>query len=445
MTAIPDLEAVYSDVPRRAGGATLFGYAIMAAGVLSFGWWAAAAPIAGAVVAGGVFVTTGQNKAVQHFEGGIVDKIHVREGDVVTEGETLFTLSATAAKADLARLRLSRLRLGAMETRLLAEIEGRETLDYPDQILAEADDAEIRAALAEQREVFDARRNAVDADLTALSHDRVSLERRMDGMQEELNGLKLQAGMFAEEVTAKRTLFDRGLTTRPSVLALERAQAANTSRIARVKAETAETTERIAGINAATLSVRTDVVRLGVESLQNVRSRIGDIDEQMRQAEDVLDRLNIVSPVDGIVVTMNQYTSGGVIDAGQVIAEIVPLREKLVIETIVQPKDIDVVRQGQEASIRLTALNQRTTPVLSGYVDYVSADALPGSRVRQGQTGDVYLVRVALNAGEEMRVRDFTPRPGMPAEIQIRTADRTFLDYLLQPLRDSMSRAFRED
>ncbi|MFG6577606.1 HlyD family type I secretion periplasmic adaptor subunit [Sulfitobacter sp. 1A15333] len=445
MTAIPDLEAIYSDVPRRGRGATLFGYGVMLVGVLGFGLWAAAAPIAGAVVASGVFVTTGQNKAVQHFEGGIVDKIHVAEGDAVSEGETLFTLSSTAAKADLARLNLLRLRLGAMEARLLAEIEGRETLEYPDQILAASDNADIRAALAEQREVFDARRAAMEADLRSLSHDRISLERRMEGMQEELNGLELQAGMFSEEVSAKQKLFERGLTTRPAVLALERAQAANTSRSARVRAEIAEASERIASITSASQSVRTDMVRLGVESLQNVRGRIDDIDEQMRQARDVLNRLNIVSPVDGIVVTMNQYTPGGVIDAGQVIAEIVPLNEKLVIETIVQPKDIDVVRRGQQASIRLTALNQRTTPVLSGHVDYVSADVLPGNSVRQGQNGNVYLVRVALDAGEEVRARDFTPRPGMPVEIQIRTADRTFFDYLLQPLRDSMSRAFRED
>lgn len=445
MTAIPDLDAVYSDVPRAARGATLFGYAVMIVGMLTFGWWAATAPIAGAVVSGGVFVTTGQNKTVQHFEGGIIDKVHVREGDIVTEGATLFTLSATAAQANLARLRLARLRLGAMEARLIAEVEGHETLNYPDQILAASDQAEIRAALAEQREVFKARRDAVDADLIALTHDRTSLEWRIGGMQEELNTLELQADLFIEEVAAKRTLFKRGLTTRTAVLAAERAQAANISRIARVKAEAAETNQRIAGIEAEAESVKTDVVRFGLENLQDVRSQIDDIDEQMRQAQDVLERLNIVSPVEGIVVTMNHYTPGGVIDAGQVIAEIVPLHEELVIEAIVQPKDIDVVRPGQEASIRLTGLNQRVTPVLSGYVDYVSADALPGDRLRQGQIGDVYLVRVALNEGEELRARDFTPRPGMPAEVQIRTADRTFFNYLMQPLRDSMSRAFRED
>ncbi|SPJ25976.1 HlyD family type I secretion periplasmic adaptor subunit [Palleronia abyssalis] len=445
MTAMPDLEAIYANVPRRSRGATLFGYAVMVVGVLTFGWWAAAAPIAGAVVATGVFVTTGQNKAVQHFEGGIVETIHVREGDVVAAGEALFTLSATAAEANLARLELARLRLGAMEARLLAEIEGRDTLDYPEQILAASNEAEIRAALAEQREVFYARRDAVASDLTSLAHDRTSLERRLDGMLEEIEGLELQGGFFAEEVAAKRQLFERGLTPRPSVLALERAQAANTARIARAKAEAAETTERIAGIDSAVEGVRTDVVRIGVESLQEVRGRIDDIAEQMRQARDVLDRLTIVSPVGGIVVTLHHHTPGGVIDPGQVIAEIVPLEEDLVIETVVQPKDIDVVRRGQEASIRLTALNQRTTPVLSGRVAYVSADALPGNRVRQGQSGDVYLVRVSLDAEEKLRVRDFTPRPGMPAEVQIRTSDRTFLEYLLRPLQDSMSRAFRED
>jgi HlyD family secretion protein len=187
------------------------------------------------------------------------------------------------------------------------------------------------------------------------------------------------------------------------------------------------------------------VVRGAVESLQNVRGHMDDLDEQIRQARDVLDRLVVASPVDGIVVTLHHHTPGGVIEPGVAVAEIVPLDDELVIETVVQPKDIDVVHRGQEASVRLTALNQRTTPVLTGEVLYVSADALPGGAVRQGQSGDVYVARIALDPGEKLRAPGFSPKPGMPAEVQIRTADRTFLEYLLQPIRDSMARAFRED
>jgi HlyD family secretion protein len=290
-----------------------------------------------------------------------------------------------------------------------------------------------------------ARRDAVNAELARLSHDRASLEKRHDGLLEEIAGLDRQAALFAQELEAKRSLYDRGLTQLSVVLALERAAAATTTRRARAASDAAETAERIAGVGAAMESVSLGVVRGAVEGLQAVRGRMDDLSEQIRQARDVLDRLAVTSPVDGVVVALHYNTPGGVIEAGTAVAEIVPLDDELVIETVVQPKDIDVVRRGQDASVRLTALNQRTTPVLSGRVLYVSADALPGATVRQGQVGDVYVARISLDPGEALRAPDFSPKPGMPVEVQIKTANRTFLEYLMQPIRDSMSRAFRED
>lgn len=445
MTATPDLDALYAAVPRRARSATVFGYAVMVACCVGFGTWAAFAPIAGAVVAGGIFVATGQNKTVQHFEGGIIETIEVREGDVVARGAPLFTLSATAAQADLSRLELAKLRLVAAEARFLAEIEGRDSLDVPQEVRAAADLREVGDALEDQQRVFAARRDSVRSDLSRLSYDRASLERRHEGLVEEIAGLERQSTLFAEEIVAKRSLLQSGLTRLSLVLALERAETASATRLMRATAEAAETRERIAGVDVAMEGISLDVVREAVEGLQSVRGRMDDLVEQIRQSRDVLDRLAVTSPVDGIVVALYHHTPGGVIDPGVAVAEIVPLDEELVIETIVQPKDIDVVRRGQVASVRLTALNQRTTPVLTGRVLYVSADALPGGRVRQGQAGEVYVARIAIDPEEKLRAPGFSPKPGMPAEVQIKTADRTFLEYLLQPIRDSMARAFREN
>jgi HlyD family secretion protein len=121
------------------------------------------------------------------------------------------------------------------------------------------------------------------------------------------------------------------------------------------------------------------------------------------------------------------------------------LQEELIIEARVRPQDIDSVKHGQHAMVRLTALNQRVTPMVSGDVIYLSADTLADERKSQ-QVGptDIYIVRVKLNRDEAMAVPGFSPTPGMPVEVYIKTSERTFFQYVVKPVHDSMMRAFRE-
>ena len=142
---------------------------------------------------------------------------------------------------------------------------------------------------------------------------------------------------------------------------------------------------------------------------------------------------------------MRYHTPGGVIEAGSPVAEIVPLDADLVIQARVRPQDIDSVRIGQSASVRLTALNKRTTPMVEGRVTYVSADALPAELGREASGQDGFVARIRLDARSLAKVSDFAPTPGMPAEVYIKTRERSFAEYLLQPVKDSMARAFREE
>jgi HlyD family secretion protein len=160
----------------------------------------------------------------------------------------------------------------------------------------------------------------------------------------------------------------------------------------------------------------------------------------------VLDRIQITAPVKGVVVKLRYHTSGGVIEAGKNIMEILPLDAELIIEVRIRPQDIDNVKRGQTAMVRLTALSQRVTPMITGEVVYVSADALPDEKkgAAQQAPSDIYVARVKLDAREVAALQNFTPTPGMPAEVFITTTERTFFEYLTQPIRDSMARAFRE-
>jgi HlyD family secretion protein len=179
-----------------------------------------------------------------------------------------------------------------------------------------------------------------------------------------------------------------------------------------------------------------------LDELESIQAELDSVREQSRAAENILQRTTIHAPATGTVVRMNYHTPGGVIESGKGIMEILPADADLIIEAHVPRTEIDSVRAGQKAMVRLVALNQRTTPVLNGDVFYVSADALPADPASQQQ--EFYLARVHLPPSEISRVRGFSPTPGMPAEILIQTEERTFFSYLTKPIVDSMSRAFTE-
>ena len=433
----------YANVPRSARTPTLCGLAVIALTVGGFGAWSSTALIAGAIVASGSFVATGANKIVQHFEGGVIEELVVREGDVVGQGDVLVRLDETAAKAELRRLVLREARALAVETRLKAELDGETAVVFPPQLLDQSSDPDITEILERERQALAVRQSYYDTELSTLSAGIDALQQRIDGGQQQLSFVDKQLTLMGEELSDKKVLLDRGLIRRPEVLALQRAHASLQGETGRLNGEIGDARERIARIDEQKAMVRNDRVKTVIEQMHEVSAELKDVRERIRAARDVLNRIVIRAPVSGIVVKMNYHTAGGVIEGGKSILEIVPLNEELIIEARIQPKDIDAVKQRQPASVRLVALNRRITPTIPGEVIYVSADSV-GDETQVSGKRDVYLARIRLDTLNTVELADFRPTPGMPAEVYIKTADRTFLEYLVKPILDSMSRAFRE-
>ncbi len=434
----------YADVPRSTKGPTLYGIAVIAVALGGFGFWSGTAPIAGAVVANGVFVTTGQNKTVQHLEGGVIKEILVREGDTVDQAQPLILLDETTPQVELRRLVLRQARLSAMEARLEAEARDEDRFAFPADLLKTAQgDRELSEILTAQRNAFDARRNNLRSETATLRSGIDALEERIKGGRTQLDAVARQLKIIEEELETKSALLKGGMVRKPEVLALQRAQASLQGETGRLIGEIGDARERIARIHEQLLGLRNASKKAASEQLQEVQAELNDVRERMRSASRIVERGTITAPVKGVVVKMRYHTAGGVIEPGKSIMEIVPVRDSLVVEARVRPQDIDDVRMGQAAMVRLSALSQRTTPMVDGKVVYVSADALPDD-MTPGIRNDVYVVRVELDEVEAKDIKHFAPTPGMPAEVYITTAERTFLQYLMQPLKDSMSRAFRE-
>lgn len=435
----------YADIPRSARFATLFGIATLLVSAIGFGYWGQMAPIAGAVVTNGAFVATGHNKVVQHLEGGVVREILVREGDVVEPGQLLIQLDETSARAELRRLVLREGRLAAMEARLRSEAREDDVLALGDEVVRlAASDPDIAAIIQAQRLTFEARKASRVSEIATLKGSIDAIQERIGGGEMQLQSIREQLGFIEEEHQAKDMLLRGGIMRKPEVLALQRAMASLRGEIGRIVGEIGDARERIARTNEQITGVRKSGVKVAVEQMHEVSAELNDVRERIHAARRLLERIQITAPVRGAVVKLRYHTPGGVIEAGKSILEIVPLHEELIIEVRVRPQDINSVKRGQSATVRLTALRQRVTPMISGEVVYVSADALPDETRGQSVSPDVYVARIRLEPREAALIEGFQPNPGMPAEVYITTAERTFFEYVMQPIKDSMSRAFRE-
>lgn len=441
MTGSAQLEW-YNDVPRSIRLHSIVGLTVLFTSFGGFGYWAATAPLASAIIAQGSFVATGNNKIVQHLEGGIIKEMRVSEGDTVREGDILLTLDPTASRSNERMLQLRRLRLEAVVARLRAEAQGLREFQIPDIVMKEASDPDINAIIQSQNVVFHSKQVKLEEQLNLIEKNIQSLGYRFAGYTGQKESFERQLSLLTEERDSKARLVQVGYMRKTDLLAIERAIADAMGDISRLNGEINESEAEIAKFRQEAVIAVNSNKQAALDALETAESDLDSVREQMREAAGVLERTVIRSPVSGTVVRSYFHTSGGVITTGKPIMEILPAHVPLILEAQVLRTSIDQLHEGEMASIRLTALNRRTTPVLQGKVFYVSADSIEenaGLSVK-----DVYIVRVEIPDSEIARVHNFHPVPGMPAEVLIQTSERTFFEYLSKPITDSMSRAFKE-
>jgi HlyD family secretion protein/epimerase transport system membrane fusion protein len=406
------------------------------------GIWAATAPIAGAAIAPGVVSPDGSRKTVQHLEGGIIQKILVEDGDEVREGDTLIVLQDTQARASFEVLEGERRLLAAKLARLLSEQANHQEIRFPGWLAgSEKEDTELKAILDAQRDLFSAR-------LELHSGRKAIGQKRIDELMEEINGLELQIesqrkqiDLLDEEINAKKKLVERGMLARPEFLGLQRLRAEvegelaeNLAGVARARQSIGETELQI---------VNQDAVRLDeiVNELAETRSALSSIEEKLQAQKDVLERTVVIAPVAGTIVQSRFYTTGGVVGPGQPILDIVPAETELLIDARVRPVDIDSVAPGQSAQVHFLAFSQRRVRQIQGTVRSISADSLLDEHSGQSY----FLARVEVSPEElEKLGEDAKISPGMPAEVLIKTGERTALQYIVEPLVNSLRRSFRE-
>lgn len=413
---------------------------IAVVGVGGFGVWAATAPLASGAVASGMVRVDTNRKTVQHLEGGIIRDILVREGDRVRAGQALARLEAVAVEADREVLQNQVFSALAEEARLVAERDGKAQIVLPVELWQRREEPAIAALLATQEQLFRSERAALESH-SSIQLKRIEQQRAlMEALTKQLSLVEKQIELFSEELATAEEMLAKGYERRPRVLALQRNVAAVESERASVQGKIETARETIAEAEAQIEALRRQRANVIAAELEKARARRTEAEELLRKTGDKLARIEITAPQDGVVLGMKYFAPGAVVPPGGALLDIVPDDENLVLEVRVSPLDIDVVREGLEAQVRLVAFKQRTTPTLTGRVTQVSADAIVEERTQQS----FYQVRIEVGPDELARVPNVKLTPGMPVEAVILTGDRTLLDYLLRPLLDSFAHAFRE-
>jgi len=404
------------------------------------GGWASTAQISGALIAPGSIVVDTNVKKVQHPTGGVVAELRARDGDVVHSGDVLVRLDDTVAKASLSIVTKALNGLWAQRARLDAERDGATSVSFPQALLDQADDPDVKAIMTSEVRLFEVR-------LAERVGQRAQLRERIAQLQQEIGGLAAQESaksreilLIQKELEGVRSLFARNLIQISRLTALERDAARLEGDRGQFIAATAQARGKITEIELQIIQIDKDLSTGTSKELREVDQKIGEFVERKATAEDLLRRIEIRAPQDGIVLQSNAHTVGGVIAAGDTIMMIVPQSDTLSVEIKVNPQDIDQVEVGQQVLLRLSALNQRTTPELNGSISRISPDTTTDQRSGQSY----YTIRVQIPPEEVARLGKVRLIPGMPVEAFVQTGGRTLLAYIVKPLQDQVMRSFRE-
>jgi HlyD family type I secretion membrane fusion protein len=418
----------------------LAGALVLALGGAAFAGWAAYAPLSGAVIAAGFVKVDLNRKMVQHQEGGIVRSVLVRDGERVRAGQDLVLLDDVRIDAQLELLRTQLDAEHAKAARLEAERAEAPKVGFPKNLHSRKREPRIAELLERERGLFRTRREALESQIAVLRRQIGETAEEARALTEQIEAEARALRLQKDELEANQRLLAQGYVQRTRLLTLQRAVAEYEARHGERRAELSKARQRASELEFRILSMRNAYVQAAADELKEAGTRIFDLEERIRPSRDAAQRQRIVAPIAGEVVGLGTFNAGSVIGPREVLLEIVPEEKRLIVEARIRPEDVNHVRAGSHADLRLTAYQSRTTPLVEGAVIYVAGD-----RMVDAQTGQpYYVVQVDVPPAALARAGNLRLQAGMPAEVFIRTDARTAADYLLAPLTSYFRRAMRE-
>ncbi len=403
-----------------------------------FGGWAATTDLSGAVVGQGQVMVDKDLRAVQHLDGGIIRQINVKKGDLVTDRQTLINLDDTQLKAEGQIITGQLTDLLAKRLRLKAERESATTMVAGTSELGIA--LEDSSAFAQELRLFKGNRDNRTSQLAQLKQGLIQATEELNSLQAQVKTNAQELALVQVESTKMGGLFAKGLIDNSRVYSSSRDLNKLKGERDQLTANIARATSRISELTLQRDSVEQTARNEAQKQLSDLEPRIAELAERKNANADRLTRMEIKSPVAGVVNEINVNTVGGVITPAQKLLTIVPQDAKLQVEVKIQPNDIDQIFVGQQAKLKFTAFNARSTSDIFGKVAFVS----PATTTDPGNGRVFYVSQIEVSAEELGKLGDKRLMPGMLVETYIQTESRTALSYLAKPFVDQIARAFKE-
>ncbi|BAV48104.1 HlyD family type I secretion membrane fusion protein [Mesorhizobium loti] len=438
---------VYRSLPGETGAAAsdsirvpaLGGLLIIVAFFGIFGGWAAVAPLNGAVLADAVVKVEGNRKSVQHFDGGTVKEIHVKDGDIVKTGDILLVLDDSKIRSELNLYSQQYALFRATDARIRAELDGKEAVAFPKDMNA-AHQTYLQDAMASQIADLESQRASMAGARQILQKRIAELDEQIDGKQARVESFRAQLKSTIDEKVGLDKLLKAGLTTRTRILELDRSASDLQGLIDETLGEIAGNRQSKAELESQITQLTNDRRAKLSAMLIDTQSKLADLVPTMFASQAAVDRAVVRSPYDGQVMNLSVFSTGAIVAPGQTILDIVPTRNSLVVQAQVRVEDISSLRSDMMAEVRFTSYKQRSIPIIHGRVTRISAD-----RVTDSKTGFPYYVAdVVVDPAELAAAPQIALYPGMPASVMIVTEERTALDYILSPLLASVHSSFRQ-
>ncbi|KMK83157.1 HlyD family type I secretion membrane fusion protein [Pectobacterium brasiliense ICMP 19477] len=421
--------------------AVRLGWLLVLAGFGGFLLWALFAPLDKGVMVNGSVVISGNRKVVQHNQGGIVDKIQVKDGDRVEAGQILLTLNEVDARSASEGLDGQYLQLVAREGRLLAEQQRLSDMVMTPRLQPLAEKPEMHVITALQRDLLRSRQQSLKLEAEGMRTSIAGMEASLSAQRQVMSSKQKQRETLEQQLQGLRSLAAENYVPRNKMLENERLLAQLNGDIAQLAGDINRTRR---DIEQQTLLIAQRQQEYGKEvnsELADVRALLSDVGSKKEKADFNLANIQMRAPVSGTVVGLKVFTEGGVIAPGQTLLEIVPDDQPLFVDARLPVELVDKVWPGLPVELQFVAFNQSTTPRVAGTVELLSADRLLDER----DGSPYYSLRVQVGEAGKRALEGLEVKPGMPVQGFVRTGERSFVNYLFKPLMDRLHLALTEE
>ena len=430
--ALDDSPLQYARKPLRVAG-YLVG-AFFGGGLL----WASIARLDSAAHAPGKIVVEKHTQPVQHLEGGIIDKVLVKDGDHVKFGDTLMVLNDVHARSELNKQVLLKQQIDAGLARLRAELNGY----VKDPEFSADTPADTRLS---QLKLYTTRRDTYLGKQDLLQQQIAAMHIETRGYRAQASATAKQKALNAQVLANRRKLVEQKILAPAAMLDQETKDVQYDRDIDYLQTQIASANKKMQELKLQVLDLQNSAFERAGTEMKDLQAQLDQVSQAVNAAQDVLNRTVLTSPSDGVVTAMHYTMPGGVVQHSEVVMNIVPEDQKRIIEARINPQDINGIKEGQTARVMLTAYKTSEVPTLKGTVTYIAADTTVDHNASGAGAAPYYTAQIILPPEEMKKIPSRLPLlPGMSADVTIVTGERTALRYILQPLTESFRKGLNE-